>query len=161
MIRSTLKRNCRKWTLFDQCNRERENTKGRLFKLTNVTVSSALLKAIHMGCKRTVLPQPILKNSNVSCLTFERNTRQPYNDNLCLFRGVALHLQGNEKLEEGTSETSNLLLLNWEEKDPSKFQAVHMNDIRKIEDMLQLTVFVHNFGFVDGKRIHELARRSA
>ena len=61
-----------------------------------------------MGCKDTVLPEPLLRNCNVNCLTFERNTRQHYNDNLCLLRAIALHLHGNEKLEEETSKVFNL-----------------------------------------------------
>ena len=60
-----------------------------------------------MGCKDTVLPEPLLRNGNVNCHTFVKNMRQPYNDNLCLFRALALHLHGNEKLEEDTSKISN------------------------------------------------------
>ena len=56
-----------------------------------------------MVFKGAVLPEPNLKNHKVNSLTFERNTRQPYNDNLCLFRAPALHFHGNEKLEEETS----------------------------------------------------------
>ena len=49
-----------------------------------------------MGCKDTVLPENLLRNGNVNCLTFERNVLQLYNDNLCLFRALALHLNGNK-----------------------------------------------------------------
>ena len=77
----------------------------------------------------------------MNCLTFERNTRQPYNDNLCLFRALALHLHGNEKLEEETSNFFNLFLNNCGEGDPSKVQGVDMTDIPKVEDLLQLNIF--------------------
>ena len=79
----------------ESCSRERLSTKWRLYKLTNLTVFAALLKNVPMGCKDEVLPEPLLKNCTINCLTFERNTRQPYNDNLCLFRAHALHLHGN------------------------------------------------------------------
>ena len=46
-------------------------------------------------CTRERTIEALLKNHNVNCLTFERNTRQPYIDNLCLFRALALHLHGN------------------------------------------------------------------
>ena len=59
-----------------------------------------------MGGKDTVLPEPLLKNQNVICLTYEQNTKKPYKDNLCLFRVLALHLHGNERLEEETSRIS-------------------------------------------------------
>ena len=90
--------------IVDVCTRERANTKWKFYKLTTLTIFASLLKDGPMGCKDTVLPEPLLKNHNVNCLTFERNTSQPYNDNLCLFRALALHLQGNEKSEEETSK---------------------------------------------------------
>ena len=94
------------------CNRERSNTKWKFYKLTNSTIFASLLKDVPMGCKDTVLPEPLLKNHIVNCLTFERNTRQPYNDNVSLFRALALHFHANEKLEEETSKTFNLFLNN-------------------------------------------------
>ena len=69
-------------------------------------IFASLLKDVPMGCEDTVLPEPLLKNHNANCLTFERNTRQPYNDNLFFFRALALHLHSNEKLEEETSNFS-------------------------------------------------------
>ena len=96
----------------DICTREKANTKWKFYKPTNVTIFAALLKDVPVGCKDTVLPQALLKNHKVNCLTFERNTRQPYNDNLCLFRALALHLHGNEELEEETSKIFELFLNN-------------------------------------------------
>ena len=113
-----------------------------------------------MGCKDTVLPEPVLKNYNVNCLTLEKNTLQPYNDNLCLFRALALHLHGNKKLEEETSKIFNLFLNSSEVGDVSKFQGVHMTDIPKVEDLLQLYIFFYDIDFVDGELIGEIARRS-
>ena len=113
-----------------------------------------------MGCKDTVLPESLLNNHNVNCLTFERNTSQPYNDNLCLFRALALHLHCNEELEEETPKNFNLFLNNCGEGDPSKFQGVHMTDIPKVEEMLHLNIFLCDIDFVDGELIGELCRRS-
>ena len=56
-------------------------------------VFAALLREVTMGCKDTVLPDPLLKNQTVKCLTFEENTRKPYNDNLCLLRSLVLQLR--------------------------------------------------------------------
>ena len=132
------------------CIRERANTKWKFYKLTNLTVFAALIKNVPMGCTDSVLPEPLLKNQIVNCLTFEKNTRKPYNDNLCLFRAVALHFFGNERLEEGTSKIFNLFLNNCGEADPSKFQSVHMTDIPKVEELLQLNIFLYDIDFVDG-----------
>ena len=155
-----LKEKLQKKDIVDLCTRERANTKWKFYKLTNLTVFVALLKEVPMGCKDFVLPEPLLKNQNVNCLTYEQNTKKPYKDNLCLFRALALHLHGIERLENETSKIFKLFLNNCGEADPSKFQGVHMTDIPKVEDMLQLNIFLYDIDFVNGELIGELARRS-
>ena len=129
----------------------RANTKWKFCKLTFL---AALPKDVPMGCKDSVLPEPLLKYQNVNCLTFEKNTRKPDNDNLCLFREAALHLFSNERLEEEASKIFNRFLNNCGETDPSKFQGVHMK-----EEMLQLNFFLYDIDFVDGELIGELVQR--
>ena len=153
-----LKNRMQKMGIIDICTRERTNTKGKFYNFTIITNFASLLKDVPMGCKDTVLPEPLLKNHNVNCLTFEKNTLQPYNDNLCLLRALALHLRGNKKLEEETSKNFNLFLNNIEEGGVSKFQGVHLNDIPKVEDLLQLNIFLYDINFVDGELIGELSR---
>ena len=119
-----------------------------------------LIKDVPMGCKDTILPDQLLKNHNVICLTFERSTRQPYNDNFCLFRALALHLHGNENWRRRLRKYLNIYLNNSEEGDVSNFQGVHLSDIPKVEDLLQLNIFLYEIDFVDGKLIGELCRRS-
>ena len=97
---TNLKERMQKMDIVDLCTRERSNTKWKFYKLTNLTIFASLLKDVPMGCKHILLPESLLKNHNVSCFTFERSTRQAYNDNLCFLRALALHSHGNEKLEE-------------------------------------------------------------
>ena len=157
---ANLKEKLQKMDNIDLCTQERANTKRKFYKLTNVTVFAALLKDIPMGCEGTVLPESFLKNHNVNCLTFERNTSQPYNDNLCFFRTVALQLFGNKGLQEETSKIFNLFLKNFGEGDPSKYQGAHMTDIPKVDEILQLNIFLYDINFVKGELIGELARKS-
>ena len=63
-----------------------------------------------MGCKDAVLTEPLLRNGTINCLTYEENTRQQYDDNLYLFCALALHLQGNQRLEEEASNIFNLFI---------------------------------------------------
>ena len=137
-----LKDRMQKVDIVDVCTREKANTKWKFQKLTNLTFFACLHEEVPMGCKDTVLLEPLFKNHNVNCLTFDSNTRQSYNDNLCFFRALALHLHGNEKLEKETSKIFNLFLNNSEEGDVSKFQAVHLNDSQKVEDLLQPNIFL-------------------
>ena len=89
--------------VIESCTKERGNTKRKFHKLTIVPIFTALLKEVPMGCKDTVLPDPLLKNPSVRCLTYEENIRQPYNDNLCLLRALVMHLRGNDRLVDETS----------------------------------------------------------
>ena len=96
--------------VIEACSRERMNTKWKFYKLTNLTVFAALLKYVPMGCKDAVLPEPLLKNETINCLTFEENTKQSYNNNLCLFSAPALHKRGIQRLGEETSKLFNLCI---------------------------------------------------
>ena len=68
--------------VIESCSPERKNTKKRFYKLTDWTVFAALLKKVPMGCKNVVLPEPLVRNGTINCLTYEEKTRQPYDDNL-------------------------------------------------------------------------------
>ena len=135
-------------------------TKWRFCKLTNLTVFAALLKDVPMGCKIAVLPELRPKNHTIHCLTFEKNTRQPYNDNLCLFRALALHMHGNQRLEEKTSKLFHLFINKMDGLSSNQFQGVHVNDIPTVEVLLTLNILLYDIDIVDGHIVGELARRS-
>ena len=155
-----LKEFLKKTNVIESCTKERTNTKWRFFKLTNLTIFAALLRGIPMGCKDALLPESLLKNLTVNCLTYQQNTKKPYKNNLCLFRALALHLHGSERLEAETSKLFNLFLLNSTIPDPSKFQGVCMDDIPSVEDIGAINIFIFDIDFIDGAMVGELARRS-
>ena len=155
-----LKEILKKTDVIESCTKERSNTKWRFFKLTNLTIFAALLRDIPMGCKDAVLPESLLKNHTVNCLTYEQNTKKPYKDNLCLFRALALHLHGNERLEEETSKLFNLFPFNSTNPDPSNFQGVCMDDIPSVEDIVGINIFIYDIDLIDGAMVGELARRN-
>ena len=155
-----LKKILKKTDVIESYTKERSNTKWGFFKLTNLTKFAAILTDIPMGCKDAVLPESLLKNHTVNCLTYEQSTKKPYKDNLCLFRALALHLHENERLEEATSKLFNLFLINSTNPDPSKFQGVYMDDIPSVEDIVGINNFIHDVDLFDGAIVGELARRS-
>ena len=71
-----LKEILKKTDVIESFTKERSNTKWRFFKLTNLTIFAALLRAIPMGCKDAVLPESLLKNHTVNCLTFEKKIQE-------------------------------------------------------------------------------------
>ena len=99
------------------------NTKWRFYKLTNLTVFAALLKDVPLVCKDAVLPKSLLKNCTINCLTYEENTREPYNDNLSLFRALVLHLHGNQRLEEETSKVFISFINKIDGLSPNQFKG--------------------------------------
>ena len=107
-----------------------------------------------------VLPEPLLNNCTINCLTFEENTRQPYNDNVSFFRASALHWHGNQRLEEKTSEIFNSFINKMDRLSPNQFKGVHMNDIPIVEDLLTLIILIYDIDIVYGNIIGELARPS-
>ena len=113
-----------------------------------------------MGCKNAVLPEPTLRNGTRNCLTIEENTRQPYNNNMCLFRALAFHFHGNQRLEKEISKTFNSFVNKMDGLSSSQFKGVHMNDIPVVEDLLTLNFLLYDIDFVDGNIIGELAIRS-
>ena len=146
----------KKTDVIESCTKERSNTKWRFFKLTNLTIFAALLRDIPMGCKDAILPESFLKNHTNNCLTFEESTRKPYNDNLCLFRALALHLHGNERHEERTSKLFNLFLISSTNPDPPKFQGVCMDDIPSVEDIVGINFFIYDIDLIDGAMVGNL-----
>ena len=58
-----------KTDVIQPCSQERMSTKWRFYKLTNLTVLAAPLKDVPMECKNAVLPEPLLKNHTINCLT--------------------------------------------------------------------------------------------
>ena len=113
-----------------------------------------------MGCKDAVLPELLLRNGTINCLFFEEITRQPYTDNLCLFRVLALHMPGSQQLEEKTSKLFNLFINKMDRLSSNHFQGVHMNDIPTVEDLLTLNSIPYHIDIVDGNIIAEHSRRS-
>ena len=97
------------------------------------TIFAALLKEVPMGCKDILLPDALLENLSVKCLTIGETSRKPYNDNLWLFRALALHFHGNGRIERKTSNLFNLFLKRTDESDPANFRGVCMEDIAAVD----------------------------
>ena len=70
--------------------------------ITNVTIFAALLKNIPMGCPDSVLPEPLLKNHSVNCFLSNKD-KEPYKDRLCIFRALAMRMNGHKDLDSHTS----------------------------------------------------------
>ena len=112
-----------------------------------------------MGCRNAVLPEPLLKNHTINCLTYEEKTIQPFNAHMCLFPTLALHLHGTQQLEEKTPKLFNLVINKVDGLSSNQLQGVHINDIPTVEDLITLSILLYDIDFVDGNIVGEFARR--
>ena len=142
----------------ESCTREPTNTKWKFYKLTNFLIFAALWKGVPMGCKDTVLPNPLLKNHSVENLKIEKNTRKPYNKNLGLLKSLALHFHGNERLEEETFKNFNPFLETIGGIDPASSQNFCVEESPTVEHIVQEEIFLYVIDLVDGSMTGELAR---
>ena len=129
---TTIQNKVNEQDIIEICTQERQNTKWRFKLITNVTIFAALLKNVPMGCPDSVIPEPLLRNNHVNCLISNQDTKQPYNDNLCLFRALAVHLHGTTGLETSTSKIFNDFL----EKsgcDPKQFRELKSEELKPTE----------------------------
>ena len=113
--------------VIESCPKEMSHTKWKFFKLTNSTKFAALLKDLPMGCKRAVLPEFLLKNHTVTCLTYEH--QKTIQRQFLLLQRPCPPLAWKWEAQRKTSKLSNLFLINTTNPDPSKFQGVCMDDI--------------------------------
>ena len=101
-----------KQDIIEICTQERQNTKWQFKLITNVTIIAALLKNVPVGCPDSVIPEPLLRNNHVNCLIWNQDIKQPHNDNLCLFRALAVQLHGTTGLDTSTSRSLTIFWKN-------------------------------------------------
>ena len=134
--------------------------KRRFKKIANVTIFAALLKNVPMGCPDSMNPVRLLRNNLVNCLVSDQNTKQPYNDILCLFTALAVHLHPTTSFETSTCKIFN----GFQEKlgcDPELFRGVSMDILPIVEDVQIKNIFVYDIDIEEGDFVEKLARRSS
>ena len=143
--------------LVETCTKERQTSKWRFTVITNVTVFAVLLTNVHMGCTDFPLPEPLLRNPVVNCLV-SNGRDEPYNDLLCLFRAIAIHLFGSIDVEPNATKIFyNFVTASG--SDPEHFAGVSFDQIPIIEELIEQNIFVCDFVIEDGI-ILELVRRN-
>ena len=108
-----------------------------------------------MCCKDAVLLERLLINCTINCLSYGENTRQPYNDNLCLF-----FEHGNQWLEDQNSKIFNSFISRLDKLSPNQFKRVHMNDIPLVKELRTPNIVLYDIYNENGNIIRELGRRS-
>ena len=141
----TIRGKVEKFDMVEQCTQERQNTKWRFKLITNVTIFAALLKNIPMGCPDSVLPETFLRHTQVNCLLSNKD-KEPYKDHLCLFRALAMYMNGHKDLGSHTSR----YFTNFISKsgyDPKNFLGVSVENLPVVEEIVQKKYFFLRFRY--------------
>ena len=152
------KEKLKKFDIVEQCTQERQYTKWRFKLITNVTIFTASLKNFPMGCPDSVLPEPLLRHTQVNCLLSDKD-KQPMKDHLCLFRALTMCLHSHNNLDAHTSQmfTEFISKLGYDTKN---FRGVAIDDLPLVEELVERNIFIHDFDIQEGEYVGELARRS-
>ena len=118
--------------------------------VTNATFFLNKIVDHPIGCVGVTLPDYVKNNKAIVGLTKDEHG-VTYNDNLCLFRCLALHL-GREAAALYAEYTDTLV---------HDFAGVTLDDLHKVESKFETNVVVYQLVEIDnGKTMAELVRRS-
>ena len=119
--------------------------------VTNATFF--LNKIVHhpIGCVGVALPDYVKRNKAIVGLEKDNHRNAIYNDNMCLFRCLAIHL-GCE---------AAALYAEYTDTPIRHFVGVKLDDLHKVESKFETNVVVYQLvGIDNGKTVAELVRRS-
>ena len=118
---------------------------------TNVTFFLNRIVQHPIGCVDVVLPDYVKNNKAIVGLVKDHHRNATYNDNLCLFRCLALHL-GREVAALYAEYTNTPVHV---------FVGVTLDDLHKVESKFETNVVVYQLvEIANGKTMAELVRRS-
>ena len=119
--------------------------------VTNATFFLDKIVQHPIGCAGVALPAYVKNNKAIVGLEKDRYRNAIYNDNLCLFRCLALHL-GRE---------AAALYAEYTDTPVHDFAGVTIDDLSKIEATFGVNVVVYKLDEItDGTTVGELVRRS-
>ena len=129
---------------------QRPNSDWVCEHVTNATFFLNRIVQHPIGCAGVTLPDYVKNNKAIVGLTKDEHG-VTYNDNLCLFRCLALHL-GRE---------AAALYAEYTDTPVHDFAGVTLDDLHKVESKFETNVVVYQLDEIaDGKTTAELVRRS-
>ena len=137
---------------------QRPNSDWVVELVTNVTFFINRIVHHPIGCVGIDLPDYVKNNKAIVGLVKDHYRMRTYNDNLCLFRCLALHQGCDDRCLEATVAT---LYAKYSHEDVHNFAGVTLDDLSKIEATFDVNVCVYKLEEIsDGTTVGELVRRS-
>lgn len=135
-----LKKKLEDISLQDFLHGQRDNTKWRLFYLTNLRIS-VFKTSYLLGAAETRLPDYILANQNIRALT--KNTKgNYYRDNLCAFRCLSMYLNGGKEMEKTTKSNFRTFMqhIGNASNQIEDYPGLEMEDMHRLEECFEINV---------------------
>ena len=137
---------------------QRPNSDWVCEHVTNATFFVNKIEDHPIGCVGVNLPDYVKHNKAIVGLEKDHHRNATYNDNLCLFRCLALHQGCDVRHLEATVVT---LYAKYTDTPVHAFAGVTIDDLSKIEATFGVNVVVYKLvEITDGKTTVELVRRS-
>ena len=130
---------------------QRPNSDWVCEHVTNATFFLNRIVQHPIGCVGVTLPDYVKNNKAIVGLVKDHHCKSTYNDNICLFRCLALHL-GRE---------AAALYAEYTNTPVHAFVGVMLDDLHKVESKFETNVVVYQLvEIANGKSMAELVRRS-
>ena len=137
---------------------QRPNSNWVCEHVTNATFFLNRIVQHPIGCVGVTLPDYVKNNKAIVGLEKDHHRNETYNDNLCLFRCLALHQGCDVRHLEATVVT---LYAKYTDIPVHDFAGVTIEDVHKVETKFKTNVVIYQLVKTpDGKTVAELVRRS-
>ena len=137
---------------------QRPNSDWVCEHVTNATFFLNRIVQHPIGCVGVTLPDYVKNNKAIVGLEKDHHRNATYNDNLCLFRCLALHQGCDVRHLEATVVT---LYAKYTDTLVHDFAGVTIEDVHKVETKFKTNVVIYQLVKTpDGKTVAELVRRS-
>ncbi|XP_071847518.1 uncharacterized protein [Apostichopus japonicus] len=127
--------------LLEHARLQRPNSKWVIETVTNVTYFVYKVLDHPIGCVTVEVPDYVKDNKAIVNLEKNLHTGEPNNDNMCLFRCLALFRGSNPKSLE--KETHRMYRLYSHGQDPRSFDGVRMKELTRFEDSFNVNIVVY------------------
>ena len=128
--------------ILEWTRRQRPNSKWVFFSLVQALVTVTRLN-FPIG-HPSQLPPYVINNESIIALAFDRHTGEPYNDNLCLFRCLALHQGAGERHLHRATNSLFVRYLQETSQDRENFDVVDLRELDIVEGLFEVAINVYS-----------------
>ena len=126
--------------------------------ITNVTIFAALLKNIPMGCPDSVIPEPLLRHTQVNCLLSNKTTN--HKKIIRVFSAYWPFTRTDTLISTLTFPDILQNLYQNLVRILKRFCVVSVEGLPVVEEIVQRNIFIYDFDIQEAEYVGKLARRS-